>query len=179
MMEEIKFLKELQAKLKHQSEHDYDSQASPRFWVVRDYKWEHVADDHGERTAIYLPDAHESYSMQEYKENLLEEDDREIFSVNQIRELEKAETDQDIVDWVEAYEQDEFTLFSEAEIAVNVSNTFFLTKEACKLHIDQNQHHYTKKAHTYAMTAWRSPEVAKVWDILENFDWDKVGGGDD
>jgi hypothetical protein len=24
------------------------------------------------------------------------------------------------------------------------------------------------------MTAWRAPKVERLWNILENFDWDKV-----
>ncbi len=47
-------------------------------------------------------------------------------------------------------------------------------KEACKKHIDKNDYHYNKP-HTYAMTAWRSPEVEKLFSILEDEKlWNKV-----
>lgn len=49
-------------------------------------------------------------------------------------------------------------------------NTLFLTKDSCKKHIERNGYHY-KKPHTYAMTAWRSPEVERLWKILEETDW--------
>lgn len=38
MEEQIQFLKELQATMKYENEHDYDGQASPRFWVIMDYR---------------------------------------------------------------------------------------------------------------------------------------------
>lgn len=51
-----------------------------------------------------------------------------------------------------------------------VPNTFFLTNKECKKHIELNNYHYDKPR-SYAMTAWRSPEVEKLWDILQKVDW--------
>jgi hypothetical protein len=47
----------------------------------------------------------------------------------------------------------------------------FLTKRECKEHIERNHYHYNDTVHTYAMTAWRSPQVEKLIKILqtENF----------
>lgn len=53
-------------------------------------------------------------------------------------------------------------------------NTMFLTKAEAKRHLELNHYHYSRKAHTYAMTAWRAPKVARLMEILETFDWDKV-----
>lgn len=53
-----------------------------------------------------------------------------------------------------------------------VPDTMFITKEEAKEHLEKNKHHYSSKAHTYAMTAWRSPSVKKLFEILMNADWE-------
>jgi hypothetical protein len=53
-------------------------------------------------------------------------------------------------------------------------NTMFITKKDAKEHLEDNYYHYSKDAHTYAMTAWRSPSMTKLYDILHNVDWSKV-----
>ena len=53
-------------------------------------------------------------------------------------------------------------------------NTMFLTNRSCKRHIELNHYHYDADVHSYAMTAWRSPEVEKLWDILQKVDWLKM-----
>ncbi|WP_317958118.1 hypothetical protein [Oceanobacillus kimchii] len=55
-----------------------------------------------------------------------------------------------------------------------VPNTMFITKQDAKNHLLANKHHYSKKAHTYAMTAWRSPKVSKLMTILETMDWSEI-----
>ena len=53
-------------------------------------------------------------------------------------------------------------------------DTMFLTNRSCKRHIELNHYHYDSDVHSYAMTAWRSPEVEKLWDILQKVDWLKM-----
>ena len=55
-----------------------------------------------------------------------------------------------------------------------VPNTMFLTKAECKKHIEKNAYHYTSKAHSYAMTAWRSPKVDRLLNILSTMHWDYI-----
>lgn len=50
-------------------------------------------------------------------------------------------------------------------------DTMFLTNRSCKEHIKANYYHYSSDAHSYAMTAWRSPEVEHLWKILDKIDW--------
>lgn len=50
-------------------------------------------------------------------------------------------------------------------------DTMFLTNRSCKEHIAANYYHYSGDAHSYAMTAWRSPEVSRLFDILDKIDW--------
>lgn len=39
---------------------------------------------------------------------------------------------------------------------------FFLTAEACNAHIEANQHHYGRAAHSYAISAYNNHELQKV-----------------
>lgn len=50
-------------------------------------------------------------------------------------------------------------------------DTMFLTNRSCKEHIAANHYHYSGDAHSYAMTAWRSPEVSRLFDILDKINW--------
>lgn len=52
----------------------------------------------------------------------------------------------------------------------NAQNTMFLTLRECKEHIERNSYHY-EKPRPYAMTAWRSPQVEKLIEILQTADW--------
>lgn len=53
-------------------------------------------------------------------------------------------------------------------------DTLFLTNRSCKEHIEKNHYNYDKEAHSYAMTAWRSPEVERLWSILDKIDWNSI-----
>lgn len=53
-------------------------------------------------------------------------------------------------------------------------DTMFLTNRSCKKHIELNHYHYDADVHSYAMTAWRSPEVEQLWNILQKVDWLKM-----
>lgn len=53
-------------------------------------------------------------------------------------------------------------------------DTLFLTNRGCKKHIESNHYNYDKSAHSYAMTAWRSPEVEQLWSILDKIDWKAI-----
>lgn len=56
-------------------------------------------------------------------------------------------------------------------------DTMFLTNRSCKEHIQANHYHYSGDAHSYAMTAWRSPEVSRLFDILDKIDWKAIKEG--
>lgn len=173
MEKTIEFLKLLQKELQTQ---DHDCQVEPRFWVVMDYKKEHGNEDYQSGDTSYFHhdgDYTEFESLDDLKKFLQEheynEDDEELQVL-----LENNETDFDTL-W--EYVSEEYEYFDSCfmtEVAFIVPNTMFITKKEAKEHIVRNSHHYTSKAHTYAMSALRSPSVAKLWDILENFDWDSI-----
>ena len=52
-------------------------------------------------------------------------------------------------------------------------NTMFLTLREAQEHIEQNHYHY-RNPRPYAMTAWRSPQVEMLVEILQSVDWEDV-----
>ena len=87
----------------------------------------------------------------------------------------------DIKELIEALEDADIICQGKYDIAyyrkvkhVPYPDTMFLTYKSCKEHINLNHYHYSNDAHPYAMTAWRSPEVEKLFKILQEVDWDKL-----
>lgn len=166
MSEEIQFLKDLQAELNSQ---DSDCQAAPRFWVVGDYKWVACSDDNAERYSIYLPSAGESYEINSYLEEIKDEEE---LSGEELEGFEEIECETSAFEWIQKYRDEDVSIHPERKEHCIKENTMFLTKAEAKRHIELNHYHYTKEAHTYAMTAWRAPKVEKLFKILSEFDFD-------
>lgn len=53
-------------------------------------------------------------------------------------------------------------------------DTFFMTLREAKEHLEKNKHHYNSTAKPYAMTAWRSPQVERLYEIIQNTDWSEL-----
>ena len=70
----------------------------------------------------------------------------------------------------EAIDVDGFYCVPTHKVSRVAENTMFLTLREAKEHIRANGYHY-KNPCAYAMTAWRSPQVAQLIDILQNADW--------
>jgi hypothetical protein len=179
--EDREFLKELQHEMLTQ---DTVCQANPRFWVVMQTVRDYWVDDNIDGICIFDNDAAESVYEGEL-ENIVDwikeqfdvvekcdydgcvleivcKDGNEyyIYNLSELKEF----TDDDASDYSVCYYRDR------AEIA---EDTMFLTLRECKEHIESNSHHYNKP-HSYAMTAWRSPQVQRLYEILEKTDWESV-----
>lgn len=176
LIQNLTFLQQLQQTMLTQ---DHDCQANPRFWVVRDYKRVPCWDEQAESWFIQMPnlddgftvDADDSYARLKeiIDESDYDEDDYKRITTS-LETLDMTDSDY-VLTWVRTNLDDDAYLVPEQEIAEIKENTFFLTKEECKRHIKLNQHHYSKRAHTYAMTAWRSPVVERLFNILETTDF--------
>lgn len=189
--EEIDFLKELQKEMNTQ---DTDCQAAPRFWVVIQETKEYVGEDYGSCVDLVTIDGDTAvenanvkdivdYFMEEYKDDI--EENRitinhtpyycEVFILDEDGETEEEESLHDIDDVIEFFKEHNIITkdyYRTAWYNVNGTicpDTMFITKESCKEHIRLNNYHYCNPR-TYAMTAWRSPEVKMLWDILEKID---------
>lgn len=171
MREDIHFLKNLQEQMQYEDEHDNDIQASPRFWVVGDYKWILAHEDSAERYSVYLPECAEVYEVNYLIES--EQEDGEL-SPEALEEIKEIECLYSALEWIKRYVDEDAYLIPEEETHFIVPDTMFLTKEEAKRHIELNRHHYTSKVHTYAMTAWRAPKVERLVKILNEFDWERV-----
>lgn len=197
--ENIEFLKELQKELTTQ---DTCYQASPRFWVVRTKErvWEKDTEEDYDIIAYYHDG--EIYEMTEMQDILdLEESmmyslenisgsdswrKEEIISEFKLLKEEFSKTNNFIDIDIDILKN----IFSNMYYADNSGNdwsedniyyghyewkiapsTMFLTLKDAQEHCDKNYYHYIK-GYPYAMTAWRSPKVRKLLEILEteNFD---------
>ncbi|MCG7406753.1 hypothetical protein MH117_04925 [Paenibacillus sp. ACRRX] len=175
MNPDIQFLKELQTELNNQ---DNDCQAAPRFWVIRDYRTVPTHEDYDfDRTMYYHNDGDhtEFKTVEELKEYLNEYycEDTDIEGLEDV--LNNPEITFDAAwDFVEENLNDDgfYSSVPVKEEAFIVENTMFITKEEAKRHLELNHYHYTNKAHTYAMTAWRAPKVERVLKILSTHNWD-------
>ncbi len=122
---------------------DTVGQADPRFWVVR----------HKVATAVPEGFGEDYYSMVRDGESMRVE----------VEDVEKA---RDIAEFL----GEEVDLVPMRYEERNASDTMFLTLRECREHIERNSYHYCHP-HPYAMTAWRSPQVKRLIEILKSADW--------
>lgn len=178
MIEQIQFLKDLQATMKHENDHDNDGQASPRFWAIMDYKWVVTGEGHEGRVTLFDSESAEYVVLDEYVDGILNGERGDDFSDEEIEELkDKKEwnSNSEIFEWIEEYDDgSRFYPIYEEEVSFIAPDTMFLTKEEAKRHLEKNDYHYSSKAHTYAMTAWRAPKVEQLLKLLQTFDWDSI-----
>jgi hypothetical protein len=178
MNEEIQFLKDLQNELKSQ---ENDCQASPRFWVIKDYRKVvgHEDYDTGSTEHFHNDGDHTTFkNFAELKVFIEEYFEEDVESDEELQQLlsDENESFYELWDYVESNLNDDgyFSSVFMKEESYLVPNTMFLTKEEAKRHLKLNNYHYSPKAHTYAMTAWRAPKVERLLKLLETFDWDSI-----
>ena len=195
--EDIEFLKKLSETMRTQ---EHDCQAAPRFWVVAQSVKEYVGEDYGSHVDLVTEDGDTvienanvknvvDYFMKEYSDEVKERRITinytpsycDIFVLDKENgEAEEEETLFDVDDVIRFFEEHDIISDSYYRtVCYNINDasicpdTMFITKESCKNHIRLNGYHY-HNPHTYAMTAWRSPEVEKLWKLLEETDWEKA-----
>lgn len=167
--EDIKFLKNLQYEMNTQ---DTVCQADPRFWVVIETvrQWGYDPDYADHRCIVDLEGGIVGETVKECLKSLDENYDIKLDDLNitgdNIKDLD------DLEYYLSKYTNGchNFNIGYYKDIERIVPNTMFLTKRECEEHIKRNHYHYNKP-HTYAMTAWRSPQVERLYEILHNVDW--------
>ena len=173
--EEREFLKELQREMLTQ---DHVCQANPRFWVVMETKRVYGIDgDYADGCVIVGEEGEECNSnlkdVAKWLNDTLDIDcEYTVCQSIEIGEEELHDLD-DVINYLEnntGYDQFSIVHFKDEEQIAK--NTMFLTNRECKEHIKANYYHYSKDAHSYAMTAWRSPQEQKLYEILEETDWE-------
>lgn len=163
----IEFLQSLGKEMKEQ---DNDYQAAPRFWVVAENEKEYGIDtDYADGIVAYDSEGSTWETPEELMQHLIEYGYIEEEDVDKRGKYDFAE----IIDMVDG---SEYGMCGYKENRDVISpNTFFLTKRECKDHIERYSNHYAEP-HSYAMTAWRSPQVERLYDIIENTEWETVLG---
>lgn len=184
--EDIEFLNELKNEMLSQGE---TWQPDPHFWTVmqevRDYNV-----PNGEEDGIeIIKDGEEVCegdlkSISEWLKEFLEENGIEInnYIYNEYRNfiditfiegnsyiIKNAE---DLISVLNDMGYDDYSFVTYKIREEIVTNTLFFTKKECENHIKANGYHYTNPK-PCAMTAWRSPQVKKLFDILKNTDWEE------
>ncbi len=176
--QDIEFLKDLQHEMLTQ---DTVCQANPRFWVVREKRRSYGIEDgfddgtevvwDGETLAGNLKELYEYLEENEEDIDIEYCEEHVIINADECKHFYNIE---DLVDYMkEELNYDGLDIANYIEEYVIVPNTMFLTKRECEEHIKNNHYHYNEP-HSYAMTAWRSPQVEKLFDVITNTNWNKV-----
>lgn len=195
---DIEFLKALQ---KERNTQDNCGTADVRTWVIKDRDDKLGNEDRFDYVALYEPyncralDTDDIYNeLMEYVDisNDLEvenivynaDESRLIFDYDGYKSAEVYMTDdgndsiyvnEDALEFIQQY------LYSEEVIVcymqINWKREFcFLTQKAAENYLKRKGHNHSKDAHTYCICTYEDPELAKLMEILERVDWDKVGG---
>lgn len=170
----LQFLTELQRDLLEDRRTE-TAQADPIYYGILDVK-EFVTDqDHSDNRVLVCDDGdiepQTAIEEELIDENLINEMLEDgILDTNDDR-IYVADTDA-FLDFVEENEDDIETA-SVAYIAydeVIKPDAMFLTRKDAKAYLKNNRHHYTGKAKTYAMTAYRSHRYEMLIDVLRTID---------
>lgn len=175
--EQIEFLKNLQQELNTQNT---VGQADPRFWVVAQYEWHNCWEENSHD--YHYCDGENTYeSLEKLKEHLKENDYLDENGYFNPGELEAWEDLEDfhidsIDEWDDLPEcvKNEYYKVPVRQEHVIKQNTMFLTLRECKEHIEANHYHYNDTVHSYAMTAWRSPQVEQLIKLLQTAKFDEI-----
>lgn len=181
--EEREFLRGLQKELNTQ---DNLGQADPRFWVIEGTKRTFsygdnccIVDDDGDilldsMEEVYdyiidnLGDINDNANVK-FKVELVDDEflitDETGTEYTEYRDLEG------ICDFLNDHLCDGYRIEYYALEPIIYENRMFLTQKDAENHLRLNHYHYSDDAHTYAMTAWRSPEVEKLIKILREVEW--------
>ncbi len=178
--QDIDFLKDLQHEMLTQ---DTVCQAHPRFWVVREKRrYYGIEEGFEDGTEVVWDTETVARNLKEFYECLIEHDenlDIEYYEEHVIINADESEhfyNLKDLVDYMkEELNYEDLYLANYREEYVIVPSTMFLTKRECEEHIKKNHYHYNEP-HSYAMTAWRSPQVERLFDVIINTNWNLFRG---
>lgn len=164
------FLSELSKEMRNQ---DTFGTRKPIFWTVTDEVW--VRDiEEGE---LYFRVDEEEYDAEDFMDYLANHADELGFDEEQLEDLYwdihicENSPCQLAREWEECFKDVEiYGLRKERRI---VKNTLFLTQKACRQHIEDNAHNYRNPL-AFCWHAHRSPEVERLFELIENTDWQAV-----
>lgn len=192
---DIRFLQELQKEMNTQ---DTLGQADPRFWVIKGKNRIYLNDPDGyelcyycEKVAENLEDAARYLQSEGFSDHtgLRAEASFEDAIISPEGRLSVAFSEmpgpgyedcvfydtKSLADWLNEYQgNDAFTAVPYMDRQMVYSDTLFLTRKEAMEHLRRFHYHYDDEAHTYAMTAWRAPDVERLYGILEETDFQEL-----
>lgn len=189
--DDLCFLMKLQKEMNTQ---DTQAQADPRFWVIKGSEKIYYVEENVDGWELFCEDNPETVlaaNLQELyqfiQNDILEEFNKVVkypFKISftkrgRIRisnEYDAYEGINGCIDWLNLHcpEGRRYIRVWYRKIDKIYSDTLFLTQKAAEEHLRANAHDYSKDAHTYAMTAWRSPEVVSLYKILHEVDFTSI-----
>ena len=187
--EDIKFLKELQEEIKEKGTSCWVIQEEDEVYDVSDNEDGYLLlDDSGEELcnisyANMMEDIYKWLKEKLKFNNKVEVFYDEIYDYSYITIKSNLEpysiTIEDIDDLVKVLKEidedyENYYIRSYRVINKISSNTFFITKEECINHIKENGYHYSNPK-PLCIKAWRNPQTERLYNILKNTDWDKIG----
>lgn len=186
---DLGFLEQLQHELNTQP---HLCQADPRFWVIRDYEYREAAEnDEIDAVELFEDGEGETMSLEEavmraYKDELdfggedharewLEDNWLELDESGNVKGRYATISDITFRNVIENYAKHNMLdcVFLTKQWKI-VADTMFLTLREAEDHLETNYYHYTNEARTYAMTAWRSPDVAQLIKLLHEVDFNEL-----
>lgn len=196
--DDIRFLTALQHEMNTQ---DTMCNADPRFWVIKGVRWNPCEDsDAADVTILNGPGSETVASTTEEAVQFLFSDDiaeclagtnysienavpdpaakdtaavivtvkqtphdiKRVFNIKSVKDVYEVLCFCRLYDYTLAYETMDPHIYPD---------TLFLTHKACEDHLRQYHYNYDEKAHAYAMTAIRSPEVEALWKLIQQVDF--------
>lgn len=158
--EDRRFLAALGEQMRKQ---ETDCQAAPRFWAILDTREVLTAVGREDYIKYYYDT--ETYTLEEALEFCRECDYKDVPTIEK-------DGVNDCAWWVESQQGWEALPMVKENFVV--PGIFFITKEECRQHIRSNWYHYNNPR-TYAMTIFRAPQIERIWEMIENIDWEAMG----
>jgi len=166
--EDYEFLKDLQHELNTQ---ETDCQADPIYWSVMEKREVLTRNFDGEPRVPFDDGAYTLEELLDLAKENIEDYDQEI--KDEWKEVDKEDISEvahfvcERMEFDNIYCDDIYYVTEEDHISQ--FSGAFLTKRACKQHIEGNKHHYDRPR-TYANTAYRNYELERLLKILKTMD---------
>lgn len=180
--EDLDFLINLQKELLEQNEKYHLCQADPIYVGIMDYEFEIRPESHAEEIHVICSGESE-YSMDEFIQYMF--DDYELKDINTpkdeiIDSFKDCSITDDLREVIDKYFSDsdidssDYDIYYVEKAGHLAQNCCFITWADAVEHLKYNKHHYSADAHPYAMTAFRSPQLERLLEIIKTTEWEAI-----
>ena len=191
--EDLQFLQKLQHVMRTQ---DTCCQAEPRYWVIMDteqlcnvvaedadesyltYRGNIVAKSLDEIKKLILGMKKDILEKEGYDELVITEVETPFRYLNVYMADEGYEEELRIDDAEDAaiflndtFENEDYDVIYTKKVQKPAKGPLFMTKAAAEEYLQKYGYNHSKDAHPYAMTAYRAPEIERLWKIVEETSW--------